>query len=210
MNEFELKAEVREDLGKGASRRLRRSGKMPAILYGGDEAPVSLALRHDDLFHALENEAFYSHVITLHIGKKKVKAVLKDIQRHPWKPIILHADFQRVKAGEVIRMHVPVHFINEDKCHGVKNEGGLLVHNVNELEVLCEPKNLPEYIEVDVADLKAGETIHLSEIEAPKGVQFAELVHGHDLALVTVSKKGGEADTSGNDEDASEGEGEEA
>ena len=194
--EFELNAEIREDLGKGASRRLRRSGRIPAVVYGAGKPPVSITLRHDDLFHALENEAFYSHIITLSLGKKKEKVILKDLQRHPFKPVLLHADFLRVKSGEAFTTSVPVHFIHEEQCYGVKTEGGLLVHLVNDVEISCKPKDLPEYIEVDVANLKLGETIHLSDIEPPKGVEFVALSHGeqsHDIALVTITKKGGSA-----------------
>jgi large subunit ribosomal protein L25 len=189
----ELNAEVREDMGKGASRRLRHNGKIPAVIYGAGKKPVSLTLRHDDLFHALENEAFYSQIISLNVGKKKEKVILKDLQRHSWKPLLVHADFLRVKMDEALTTHVPIHFINEDDCEGVKNEGGQLTHIMNDVEITCLPADLPEFIEIDVATLALGSTIHLTEITAPEGVEFTVLTgpdaEGHDLGLVSVIKK---------------------
>lgn len=196
-SDFELNCTVRTDLGKGASRRLRRlNNQIPAVLYGGGEDPVSLSIIHDDIFHATENEAFFSHIITLNIGKDKQQAVIKDLQRHPAKPFIMHADFQRVRADVEITVNVPLHFINDEKCVGVKQEGGNLLRNMNELEISCLPKDLPEYIEVDVIDLDIGDSLHISDIKLPAGVTSVELSHGeeHDLPVVAVQAPRSEAE----------------
>lgn len=196
-NDFELNCTVRTEQGKGASRRLRRlNNEIPAVLYGGGEDPVSLSIPHDDIFHATENEAFFSHIITLNIGKDKQQAVIKDLQRHPAKPFIVHADFQRVRADVEITVNVPLHFINDDKAKGVKLEGGNLIKNMTELEVLCLPKDLPEYIEVDVLELNIGDSLHISDIKLPQGVTSVELSHGdeHDLPVVAVQAPRSEAE----------------
>ncbi|HET7371549.1 MAG TPA: 50S ribosomal protein L25/general stress protein Ctc, partial [Gammaproteobacteria bacterium] len=165
---FELSGEVRGDNGKGASRRLRCHGQVPAILYGGGEQPLALSLNHNEILRNLEHEAFYSHVLTIKVGKDAHQAILKDIQRHPAKREVLHLDLQRVKAGEQIRVHVPLHFINEDTAPGVK-AGGALSRHMIDLEILCIPSKLPEYIEVDLGALEIGDSIHLSEIKVPEG-----------------------------------------
>jgi large subunit ribosomal protein L25 len=175
---YELKAEVRQDAGRGASRRLRRESKIPAILYGAEKAPENLVLSHFEVSKALQNEGFYSHILTLHVGGEKQQAVLKDIQRHPFKPKILHMDFLRINPKEKIIMHVPLHFIGEDKAPGLK-EGGVFTHMVNNLEVRCLPAALPEYIEVDVSDFVLDQIIHLSELKLPKGVELMAFAHGH-------------------------------
>jgi len=207
-NEFELNAEVRTELGKGASRRLRRLASLvPAIIYGGDKEPVNITIPHKDILKALSNEAFFSHIITLHVGKKKEQVVIKALQRHPSKPRILHADFQRVSANQAITVNVPLHFINEDKCKGVKLGGGSIIHALNELHVSCLPKDLPEFIEVDVADLGVGEAIHISQIKLPKGVTSVDLTHGHDAdnAVVSVlAPRGGSAASEDGEEAAAE------
>jgi len=187
---FELDAEVRTDMGKGASRRLRHANKIPAVMYGGGEDPVSLTMDHNKIAHALENEAFYSHILTINIGGKPAKAILRDLQRHPAKVLILHADFQRVNMKEKLHMNVPLHFINEDIAPGVKEEGGIIQHNVVEVEVSCLPGNLPEYIEVDVAELTMGHSLHLSDIKMVDGVELVQLAHGesHDLPIVSIHK----------------------
>lgn len=184
---YEFKAEIRSDMGKGASRRLRREGNVPAILYGGKDEAVSLTLDHDKLINAADHEGFYSHILTLHIGGKKHQAILKDLQRHPFKPKITHLDFQRVSAKEELSTNLPIHFIGEE---AVKKAGGVVVHQMNDIEISCLPKDLPEYIEIDVSGLDIGDNIHLSQITAPKGVTFVELTRGedHDPVLVTVSK----------------------
>ncbi len=185
---FELRAESRQDAGKGASRRLRRAGKVPAILYGGSEAPMMLALEHDPVMHSLENEAFYSHILTVNIDGKKVSAVLKDLQRHPYKRVLLHLDLQRVSASEKLRMNIPVHVVGEDVAPGVKQAGGLVEHLLTEVAVSCLPKDLPEYLEIDVSGLNVNETVHLSDIRLPAGVELIDLQQGpeHNLPVASI------------------------
>ncbi len=205
-----LNAEVRKDMGKGASRRLRHSGLIPAVIYGGGKDSVALTLNHDEFFHALENESFYSSIITLKVGKKKEKAILKDLQRHPWKNLLSHADFLRVKMDEEITTNVPLHFINEDNCHGVKMEGGQLTHLFNDVEITCLPNDLPEYIDVDVAALELGSTIHLTELVLPEGVEITALTgpdaEEHDQGVVSVNKKKAETEEVAEAGEAAEGE----
>ena len=210
--DFELNCSVREDLGKGASRRLRRLNQsIPAILYGGDEKPTSLTISHKDIAKAAENEAFFSQIITLKVGKKKEKAVIKALQRHPAKPFILHADFLRVSDKQAITVRVPIHFLNEDKCAGVKIGGGNILKTLNEIEVSCLPKDLPEYIEVDMLDVDLGESVHLSDISLPDGVISVALSVGeeNDLSVAIVQAPRGTADedeevVSGEDDAAEE------
>ncbi len=185
--EFELNCTVRTDLGKGASRRLRRlNDDIPAVLYGGGEDPVSLTIAHKDIAKATENEAFFSHIITLNVGKKKQKAVIKALQRHPAKAILMHADFQRVSDKVEITVNVPIHFLNEDKCAGVKTGGGSIIKTLNEIEIHCFPKDLPEFIEVDMILLEIGEAVHLADITLPAGVASVALAANNNLTVATV------------------------
>jgi|TARA_B110000879_G_scaffold120314_1_gene159687 large subunit ribosomal protein L25 len=185
--EFELNCTVRTDLGKGASRRLRRlNDDIPAVLYGGGEDPVSLTIAHKDIAKATENEAFFSHIITLNVGKKKQKAVIKALQRHPAKAILMHADFQRVSDKVEITVNVPIHFLNEDKCAGVKTGGGSIIKTLNEIEIHCFPKDLPEFIEVDMILLEIGEAVHLADITLPAGVASVALAADNNLTVATV------------------------
>ena len=185
--EFELNCTVRTDLGKGASRRLRRlNDNIPAVLYGGGEDPVSLTIVHKDIAKATENEAFFSHIITLNVGKKKQKAVIKALQRHPAKAILMHADFQRVSDKVQITVNVPIHFLNEDKCAGVKTGGGSIIKTLNEIEIHCFPKDLPEFIEVDMILLGIGEAVHLADITLPAGVASVALAADNNLTVATV------------------------
>jgi large subunit ribosomal protein L25 len=191
-----LQTENRSDKGKGASRRLRHGDKarVPAILYGGDKAPQMLTLSHKDLFRAQQNEAFFASILTLVVDGKNEKAIIKAIQRHPAREFILHADFQRIDANKAIHVHVPLHFINEDKCVGVKAQGGIISHLASDIEVRCLPADLPEYIEVDIENVELGKIVHLSDLKLPKGVESVALSHGpeHDLAVVQVhAPKGG-------------------
>jgi len=191
--DFTLNAELRneQDHGKGASRRLRKMGKVPAVLYGGGEDTVSVTLDHDSLMHSLDQEAFYSHILTVEVAGKSQRAILRDLQRHPYKPTILHMDLLRVREDTAINVHVPLHFLNEDTCPGVKLEGGVISHNIVELEISCLPKHLPEFIEVDAGELKLNESLHLSDIKVPEGVTIVELSHGddHDHVVVSVNVK---------------------
>ncbi|AXA57175.1 50S ribosomal protein L25/general stress protein Ctc [Pseudomonas thivervalensis] len=184
MNDFTLNAEVRSDLGKGASRRLRRLASLvPAVVYGGDKAPESISMLAKEVAKLLENEAAYSHIIELNVGGTKQNVVIKALQRHPAKGHVMHADFVRVVAGQKLTAVVPVHFINE--AAPVK-KGGEISHVTSEIEVSCLPKDLPEFIEVDLADAEIGTIIHLSDLKAPKGVEFVALAHGDDKAVANV------------------------
>lgn len=185
---FELIAESRQGVGKGASRRLRRAGRVPAVLYGGNKAPESLSFDHNEIVKQLQHEGFYSHILSITVGSRKESAILKDLQRHPYKPAILHLDLQRVSADEKIRVHVPLHFINEQTAKGVKQEGGVVSHLLIDVEVACLPKDLPEFIEVDLSELGLGESIHLSELKLPEGVEVVALSHGaeYDVPVVNI------------------------
>jgi len=174
---FEFDAEIRTNTGKGDARRSRRLGKIPAIVYGGGAEPVKLFLTHHRVLKALQNEAVYSHVLTLRYDGNEEKAILKAIERHPSRPIIMHLDFQRINENDTIRVHVPLHFINQDTSIGVK-KGGAISHALVEVEVICLPQNLPEFIEVDMAKVGLGEMVHLSDLQVPPGVEIAELTHG--------------------------------
>ena len=209
-DQFELNAEVRNDLGKGASRRLRRSADLiPAIIYGGNKDAQPLTLVRKDLEKSLENEAFYSHVLSININGTPEKAILKDLQRHPARNSVMHADFLRIDDAVAIKVHVPIHFLNEAACHGVKMQGGMIQHQVTDIEVQCLPADIPEYIEVDMIDARTGDIIHLSDIKLPEGVTSVALALGedHDLAVASVIAPKGIADdgteeTAAEDEDA--------
>jgi large subunit ribosomal protein L25 len=184
---FELNAELRSDTGKGASRRLRHAGKVPAIMYGADKDPETLTLSHNEVIRNLEHEAFYSHILNVKIGKTETRAVLRDLQRHPSRPVIMHMDLQRVSESEKIKMNVPLHFAGEDVAPGVK-AGGLVSHELVEVEIECLPRDLPEYIEIDISMLEIGDSVHLSDLVVPAGVTVLELARGegHDLAVASV------------------------
>ena len=189
MQVSELKAETRNDLGKSASRRLRRSGRIPGTVYGAGKEPQSIALVHDDVLHRLDQEAFYSSILTLNLDAQSEQVVVKDLQRHPYKLDILHIDFQRIDEKQKITMRVPLHFVNEDQCVGVKTDGGVVGHIMTELEISCLPGNLPEYIDVDMENLHVGESVHLSDIVLPEGVEIYALLSGGDASasVATVS-----------------------
>ena len=201
---FKLDASVRTDLGKGASRRLRREDKLPGIIYGGEEAPVSITLDHNKVNNSADFEAFYSHVLEINLDGKVVEVLVKDMQRHPFKPKITHIDFQRVIAGQDVHTNVPLHFVNEEKSAAVK-AGGIAEHHVTEIEVTCQPKDLPEFIEVDMACVEMGQTLHLSDLTLPAGVSSVELAkndEAHDLAVVTVKPAPKAADAEEDGEEA--------
>lgn len=185
-NQFTLTAQKRNDHGKAACRRMRRlNDQIPAVLYGGEEQPLSILLDHKKVAHALENEAFYSHILTIQIDGKDQKAVLKDVQRHPVKSRILHMDFMRITGKEKIHMHVPLHFIGEENAPGVI-EGGVLSHQLGNVEVVCLPQDLPEFIEVDVSHMKLDEVLHISQLKLPKGVELVALAHDNDLVVSSI------------------------
>ena len=185
-NEHKLVAASRKDEGKGASRRLRRSGHVPAIVYGGHQDPLSIQVEHNHLWLTSQNEWFYSAILDLEVDGKVQKVLLRDMQRHPFKQQILHMDFLRVSENEALRASVPLHFVNQEKSPAGKSAGVVVTHELNEVEVTCLPKDLPEFIEVDLGELKVGDIVHLSQLKLPKGVTIPALAHGkeHDLAVV--------------------------
>ena len=201
---FIVEAELRTDMGKGASRRLRHEEKFPAVVYGAGKDPVALTVDHKKFLHNLENEAFYSHILTLDVSGNKERVVLKDLQRHPAKIAVMHADFLRVSDKEKLHMLVPLHFINEDACPGAK-EGGLVTHNMTEVEISCLPKDLPEFLEVDLSSLQLDQSLHMSDITLPSGVEIVELSHGegHDQPIAACHMTRGAKD----DDSASSAEG---
>ncbi len=188
-DQFEVIAVVREDMGKGSSRRLRRAdGQIPAIIYGGDKDPQPLTIIRKDLEKSLENESFYSHVLSINVAGKKEKAILKDLQRHPARNSVIHADFMRVDDKVAIKVNVQFHFINEEESIGVKQDGGLVQHQVTEMEILCLPGDIPEYLAVDMQEVELGQIVHLSEVVLPEGVTSVALALGddHDLAIASI------------------------
>lgn len=186
----EIPAESRKDDGRGASRRLRTSGKVPAIIYGGSSAPANIQLVHNDAWLASQHEWFYSAILDLKLDGKVQKVLLRDLQRHPFKQQLLHLDFQRVDENKAIRIRVPLHFLNQEKSPAGKKAGVLISHGLNDVEISCLPKDLPEYIEVDLAGLDVGGIVHLSELKLPNGVEIPELRLGkeHDVAVVTAQE----------------------
>ncbi len=208
---FEIEAVSRDVQGKGASRRLRREGLVPGIIYGGGKDPEMIATPHNRLLQLLEHEAFYSHILTVKVDGKAQRVVLKDLQRHPAKPFVLHLDLLRVADSDRIKMHVPLHFTNEDSAPGVK-AGGKAAHMLTDVEIICEAGKLPEYIEVDMGGMQLGDTIHLSELKLPEGVEIVALTHGdeqeHDTGVVAIhAPKGAATDEAGDEgeEGADEG-----
>jgi large subunit ribosomal protein L25 len=184
---FDLVADPRDGVqGKGASRRLRRSGKVPAILYGGHQEPKQLILDHQNLLTLLVNERFFSTILSLSINGQKQAAILKDVQRHPAKNQILHMDLQRVLENEKIRMSIPLHFKGAAVAPGVKTQGGVVSHLLNNVEVLCLPKDLPESLEIDMSEMQMNEMKRLSDIALPAGVEFVALLHGRDEPVVSI------------------------
>jgi len=184
--EFELAAEARESSGRTGSRRLRLAGKVPAVVYGGGRPPSSVTLDHNSLVHQMEHEAFYTSILTLKVGKESESVIVKDVQRHPSKPQIVHLDLQRIRADEEITLHVPVHFINEESSVGVKTQGGVVEHLMSDVEVSCLPKDLPEFLEVDVTEVTLDHIVHLSDIKLPQGVKLVALEHGSDHAIFAI------------------------
>src|SRR6056297_196630 len=184
---FELLAEDRPDQGKGASRRLRRTGKVPAILYGGHRDPRVIALDHDKLVHSLENEAFFSSILTLTVGNKSQPCIIKDVQRHPYRNVVLHVDLQRIIEDEEIKVSVPFHFLGEDVAPGAK-AGGVISRIMTELDISCLPKHLPEYIEIDVSMLELDGIVSLSEVKLPEGVAFIGSDEMLEQPVVMISR----------------------
>ena len=190
---FELNAEPRTDTGKGASRRLRHTGKVPAIMYGGGKDPESLTLSHNEVLRNLQHEAFYSHILTIKSGGTETSAILRDLQRHPSRPVIMHMDLQRINASEKLKTQAPVHILGEDGCAAVK-AGGLVSHDLTEVAIECLPKDLPEYLEIDISDMEVGDVKHLSDMKVPEGVTLSDLVRENDLAVVSIHAKRAEVE----------------
>lgn len=201
--DFVIDAQTRSDAGKGASRRLRRQGLVPAIIYGGKKEPQNISIEYKELIKHLEHEAFYSHIITVNVDGKSEDTILKDLQRHPAKAEIFHADFLRVSKNQKLTTKVPLHFVNEKQCKGVKNQGGIVNHMITELEIICLPADLPEFIEVDLINLEVGDLVHISDLTLPKGVESVDLTHGeaNDLAVAAVIKPRGSSE---NEDDSDE------
>jgi large subunit ribosomal protein L25 len=184
---MEIQVTQRTQQGTGASRRLRKQGRVPGILYGAGMQALPIELDHNDLFHKLRNEAFHSSILTVNVaGGQSHQALLRDVQMHPFRSLVLHVDFQRVDASQKIHMKVPFHYINGEISPGVKLSGAIISHILNEVEVLCLPKDLPEFIEVDLKDLTVGHSVHLSDIKAPAGIEFAALVKGENPAVAAA------------------------
>ncbi|MGM0833092.1 50S ribosomal protein L25/general stress protein Ctc [Halomonas qinghailakensis] len=208
MSDFILKASVRNDLGKGASRRLRRANQqVPAVVYGGEKGAQSISVEKTAFYKAIEDESFFSSVIKLVIDGTEEQVVVRDLQRHPFKPLLTHADFLRVDATHEITINVPLHVIGEEKCVGIKDQGGELHTLANEVAISCLPKDLPDYLEVDISNVELGTTLHLSDLTLPAGVTSVDLSHGeeHDNAVLSITK----VKVRGGDDEDSEGEGEE-
>jgi large subunit ribosomal protein L25 len=189
-NKFEREATVRQDIGKGASRRLRHTNMVPAVIYGAGQDPVSLTIDHNKVVVALANEAFYSHILTLKLDGVGEQVILKDVQRDPCKPRVHHMDFLRVRADQKLHMHIPLHFIGDEEAPGLA-EGGVVYHAMTDIEVSCLPADLPEFLEVNTSEMKLDDTLHVSDIKLPKGVELVALAHGtegHDLPVVSIHK----------------------
>jgi large subunit ribosomal protein L25 len=184
--QIEINAVKRDAQGTGASRRLRRAGRVPGIVYGSGIAAQAVDLNHKDLYFSLKNEAFHSSVLTLNLDGVKEPVLLRDFQMHPYKPLVLHIDFQRVDAHQKIHMKVPLHFVNAEIAPGVKLAGGVVSHLMTEAEVECLPGSLPEFIEVDLSRLEAGQTVHLSDLPLPAGVAFVSLARGEDQGVANI------------------------
>lgn len=189
---FVFEAELRAGQGKSDARRLRRAKRIPAVIYGGHAAPLHVTLEHHKVLKNLENDAVYSHILTVRVDGKEETAILKAMQRHPARPMVMHMDFQRVSASDKVHVHVPLHFINAATAVGVK-KGGVVTHSMVDVEVVCLPHLLPEHIEVDMANVDLGQIVHLSDLKVPPGVQIFALTHGagHDHPVAVIQHTAG-------------------
>jgi len=184
--DFELAAEAREASGRAGSRRLRNTGKVPAVVYGGGQPPNAVTLDHNSLVHQMENEGFFTSILTLKVGKDAESVVVKAVQRHPARHQIMHMDLLRVRADEAITLNVPVHFLNEESSVGIKTQGGIADHLLTDVEVSCLPKDLPEFLEIDVTEVELDQILHLSDLKLPEGVTLVALEHGSDHAMFAI------------------------
>lgn len=185
--QFELETTDRSAAGKAQTRRLRREGQVPAIVYGGGREPSRISLDAIKLARSMQREAFYTSIVTLKLGTDTQPVIVKEVQRHPALPAILHIDFQRILEDEEITLHVPIHFLGEAAAKGVKDQGGVVEHLLTDVEVSCLPRHLPEYLELDVSQLGLNEILHLSDIALPEGVALVALEHHHDHAVVAIT-----------------------
>ena len=183
---FEIDAEAREGSGRAQSRKLRREGRVPAIIYGGGKDPSSITLDSNKLSHQMELEAFYTSILNVKLGKKKQPVVVKEVQRHPAKSVVMHLDFQRIVEDEEITLNVPIHIVGEEEAVGVKDQGGVIEHTATDVEISCLPANLPEFLELDVSKLELNAILHLSDIKYPEGVTSTQLAHEHDAPVVAI------------------------
>lgn len=183
---IEINATTRTTQGTGASRRLRIAGRVPGILYGGSEKPTPIDIDHNEIFHKLRAEAFHSSIMTMKLDGVDQQVLLRNVQRHPFRPLVGHVDFQRIDPNTKIHMKVPLHFVNEDVAPGVKLSGGLVSHVMNEIDVLCLPKDLPEFIQVDLGNLVAGHSLHVKELALPTGVDIVAKVKLEDPVVATI------------------------
>lgn len=204
MSEHTIKATSRAVEGKGASRRLRHAASIPAIVYGGNAAPQAIQLDHEKIWLAQQNEWFYSSILNLDIDGKVESVLLRDMQRHPFKQIIMHLDFQRVDANQALKAAVPLHFLNQDSSPAGKAADVVITHELNEVTVSCLPKDLPEFLEIDLGALKSGDVIHLSQIKLPKGVELPELKLGKEHDVAVVIAKPGRVEAEGAEGEAAE------
>ena len=184
---FELEFESRDLQGKANSRRLRRTGMVPAVLYGAGRDPRAISLNQNTLMHQMEKEAFYTSIISLKEGENTQPVIVKDVQRHPAKRQVLHVDFQRILEDEEITLNVPIHFLGEEASIGVKQQGGEVARLMTEIEVSCLPKDLPEFIELDISHMELNQLLHLSDVAAPEGVTFVDLAHERDPAVISIN-----------------------
>ena len=209
---FDLNAQVRSEAGKCAGRRMRRSGMVPGIVYGAGKDPMPIKVQQNELQKRLAHEAFFSHVLTIKLDNGEEKAILRDLQRHPYKPVILHFDMQRISATERLTMRVPLHIVGADVCPGIKLHGGVLAQLINEVEVSCFAKDLPEYIDVDLSTLEIGDQVRLSDLTLPEGVELVALTKGtrEDAVIISVQAAYAEVDLGeeGEEGEAEAGEGE--
>ncbi|HCA26346.1 MAG TPA: 50S ribosomal protein L25 [Betaproteobacteria bacterium] len=203
---IEINAQKREMQGTGASRRLRHAGRVPGVVYGGDKPAQMIDLDHNELYHQLKQEAFHASILSLNFDGGKEQVLLRDTQMHPYKQLVMHVDFQRVSQQGKVHMKVPLHFINAETAPGVKLSHGTVTHVMTEVDVSCLPKDLPEFITVDLGSLEAGHSIHLSGMTLPAGVELVDLLHGNDKAAVSIATpRGGVAAAEGEGEAAAEG-----
>ena len=205
----ELQAEARDPRGSAGSRALRRQGKVPAVVYGGGKATQAIALDHNSLLREMSQPAFHTSILTMRIGSERQSVVVKEVQRHPSKPLVIHLDFQRVVEDQPITLNVPIRFVGEDVAKGVKEQGGVIERLATDVEVICLPRYLPEFIEVDVSGLELNEIVHLSDLKLPEGVKLVALEHQQDLPVVTITpprREETEAEAEGEAEAAGTGE----